>query len=163
MTALPLPGPRAFVVSSTMTPIPITTCTTWGGERFLPACVLAQVFGGRRLQFGSLDFGHGQSRSGIQMIQAFASYALGPHMISDGWVGPEYTATKNKVPIFCTPYGCFIEMFHNARGTSPSEGILAGTDSAMASPVAFRQVDFRRWHRLGIVRVYRLRAITSGN
>ena len=34
-------------------------------------------------------------------------------MSLSGWIGPEYTTTKNLVPIFCTPYGCFIEVFHN--------------------------------------------------
>jgi hypothetical protein len=31
-----------------------------------------------------------------------------------GWVGPDYTATKNLVPIFCSQFGCYIVTFHNA-------------------------------------------------
>ena len=49
--------------------------------------------------------GMGSRVPGIQTIQAFANYQLGPHMTVSGWVGPEYTATKNLVPILCTPYG----------------------------------------------------------
>jgi len=86
---------------------------SWGGAAIYQHMFSPRLSAGGAYSFTSLDFGHGQSRSGIQLFQAFASYQIGPHMSVSGWVGPEYTATKNLVPILCDPYGCFIEIAHN--------------------------------------------------
>ena len=87
---------------------------SWGGVGFYQHLFSPRLSAGTGYSFTSLDFGHGTSRSGISMIQAFINYQLGPHMSISGWVGPEYTSTKNLVPVFCTPYGCFIEVAHNS-------------------------------------------------
>jgi len=88
--------------------------SSWGGVGVYQHMFSAKLSVGGAYSFTSLDFGHGQSRSGISMIQAFAQYQLGPHMYVSGWVGPEYTTTKNLVPILCDPQGCFIEIKHNS-------------------------------------------------
>lgn len=86
---------------------------SWGGVAVYQHVFSPRFSAGTAYSFTSLDFGHGQSRSGIQEFQGFASYQISPHMVVTGWVGPEYTVTKNLVPVFCTPYGCFIEIAHN--------------------------------------------------
>ena len=94
---------------------------SWGGAASYQHVFSARFSAGGAYSFTSLDFGHGTSRSGISSIEAFVDYQLGPHMVVSGWVGPEYTATKNLIPIFCLPSGCYIEVFHNGSW-SPSFG-----------------------------------------
>ena len=72
----------------------------------------ARLSAGGGYSFSALDFGHGQSRSGIQQFQIFATYQFSQHFGASGWISPEYTDTKNLIPILCTPYGCFIEVAH---------------------------------------------------
>jgi len=95
---------------------------SWGGLGVYQHMFSSRFSVGGAYNFTSLDFGHGQSRSGISTIQAFASYQLGPHMYVTGWVGPQYTATKNLVPIICNPYGCLYEISHNASWTDAFGG-----------------------------------------
>ena len=47
--------------------------------------------------FSSLDFGHGQQRSGIQTISLTVDYLLRPNMTITGWIGPQYTSTKTSL------------------------------------------------------------------
>ena len=47
--------------------------------------------------FNSLDFGHGQQRSGIQTISLTVDYLLRPNMTITGWIGPQYTSTKTSL------------------------------------------------------------------
>ncbi len=42
----------------------------------------------------SLDFSHGQQRSGISAIQCFANYQLNRSWSLSGWAGPEYITAK---------------------------------------------------------------------
>jgi hypothetical protein len=68
----------------------------------------ARLSAGGGYIFQALDFDKGVSRSGIQTFQGTVSYQLSPNMYVTGWIGPEYTSTKNVVPTFCFPgYGCF--------------------------------------------------------
>jgi hypothetical protein len=68
----------------------------------------ARLSAGGGYTFQALDFAEGVSRSGIQTFQGYASYQLSPNMYVTGWIGPEYTSTKNIVPQFCVPgFGCF--------------------------------------------------------
>src|ERR1019366_5220797 len=68
----------------------------------------AKLSAGGGYSFTALDYGHGLSRSGIQAITGFASYQLNPNMFVTGWVGPEYTTSKDIVPSFCFPaFGWF--------------------------------------------------------
>jgi len=86
--------------------------TTYGGYAAYQHLFSARLSAGAAYSFNSLDSSHGQSRSGVNMIQAYMTYQLGRHMSVGGWIGPEYTTTKNLIPILCTPYGCFIEEKH---------------------------------------------------
>jgi len=86
---------------------------SWAGVAAYQHVFSARFSAGGSYSFTSLDFGHGQSRSGIQNFQGFATYQISAHMGVTGWIGPEYTVTKNLVPIFCDPYGCFIEIRHD--------------------------------------------------
>ena len=68
----------------------------------------ARLSGGGGYTFQALDFAQGVSRSGVQTFLGFVSYQLRPNMYVSGWMGPEYTSTKNIVPTFCFPgFGCF--------------------------------------------------------
>ena len=68
----------------------------------------ARLSAGGGYSFTAIDYGHGQSRSGIQGITGFASYQLSPTMYVTGFIGPQYTASKDIVPTFCFPgFGCF--------------------------------------------------------
>jgi hypothetical protein len=44
--------------------------------------------------FQSLDFSHGQQKSGISTIQFFASYQINRSWSISGWAGPEYITAK---------------------------------------------------------------------
>ncbi len=108
--------------------------------------------------FTALDFGHGQSRSGIQMIQAFATYLISPNMSVTGWVGPEYTATKNLVPIICTPSGCFIEVFHNQDWNTAFGGNFGWHDRRNAMVLRFSKAISDGGVLFGIVQLYQVNA-----
>jgi hypothetical protein len=87
---------------------------SWGGGASYQHIFSARFAAGGSYNFSALDFGHGESRSGISEIVGFLSYKISPHTSVAGWVGPEYTSTKNVVPIFCTPFGCYYYTLHNS-------------------------------------------------
>jgi hypothetical protein len=60
-----------------------------------------------------MDFGHGQSRAGVQMFQNSATYKVSPRMTISGWIGPERTGTKDVIPLFCFSSGCLVEIQHS--------------------------------------------------
>ncbi|HVO78680.1 MAG TPA: hypothetical protein VMT39_01555 [Candidatus Bathyarchaeia archaeon] len=85
-----------------VTSVPFYNLVSYGGlasyaHRFSPRLTL-----GANYDYNSLDFGHGQQRSGIQSMQMTVDYLLRPNLSISGWVGPQYTATKTVVgiPIF---------------------------------------------------------------
>ena len=86
--------------------VPFYNLVSYGGRasyshRFSPRLSL-----GAGYDFNSLDFGHGQQRSGIQTISMTADYLIRPNMSISGWVGPQYTSTKS---VLCIPiFGCFV-------------------------------------------------------
>jgi len=129
---------------------------SWGGvgiyqHMFSPRLAVGGAYG-----FTSLDFGHGQSRSGISMIQAFVNYQIGPHMLVSGWVGPEHTGNKNIVPILCTPYGCFYEIFHNSQWTNAFGGNFGWNGQRNAfSAGAYKSIS-DGGILLGVVRLYQV-------
>lgn len=127
---------------------------SWGGVAIYQHMFSPRLSAGGAYSFTSLDFGHGQSRSGIQMIQAFISYALGPHMLVSGWVGPEYTATKNLVPILCDPYGCFYEIAHNSAWDNSFGGNFSWNGSRNAVTVSGYKSISDGGILLGVVKLY---------
>jgi hypothetical protein len=50
--------------------------------------------------FTSLDFSHGQQRSGINAIQAFVNYQATKSFSVSGWAGPEYITAKTLITFF---------------------------------------------------------------
>jgi hypothetical protein len=127
---------------------------SWGGTAVYQHVFSRRLSAGGGYTFTSLDFGHGQSRSGIQLFQAFASYQLGPHMSVSGWVGPTYTSTKNLVPILCTPYGCFIEVAHNSSWDESFGGNFGWQGQRNAATVGFYKSISDGGILLGVVKLY---------
>jgi hypothetical protein len=102
---------------------------TWGGGAFFQHVFNPQVSAGVGYNFSALDFGHGQSRSGVQMIEGFVTYKFSRALSVSGWVGPEYTTTKDLIPIYCNQFGCLIEEKHNSEWDVAEGGTLAYTRS----------------------------------
>ncbi len=128
--------------------------TSWGGTSAYQHLFTARFSAGGAYSFASLDFGHGQSRSGIQTIEAFVNYQLSPHMSVGAWIGPQYTATKNLVPILCTPYGCFIEVFHNKMWDVAYGGNFGWSGQRNAATFSFMKSVSDGGVLLGIVDLY---------
>jgi len=62
--------------------------------------VSAQLSFGAGYNWTSLDFGHGQQRSGISAIQLFANYQLNRSWSISGWAGPEHITARTTLFIF---------------------------------------------------------------
>ncbi len=90
--------------------------------------------------FAALDFGHGESRAGVNTFQGFISYEFSSRLQASLWLGPELTGTKDIVPLFCEPGGCFVETQH-ASSWSVAEG---GTLRWRISPVDQLSVNVSR-------------------
>jgi len=127
---------------------------SWGGVGVYQHVFSPRLSAGGAYSFTALDFGHGQSRSGINFFQLFASYQIAPHMSVSGWVGPEYTSTKNLVPILCTPYGCFIEVAHNSSWDESFGGNFSWQGERNAATVGFYKAISDGGILLGVVKLY---------
>ena len=87
---------------------------------------VTQLAAGGGYNFSALDFGHGQSRAGVQMFQGFLMYKFNPGLSVSGWVGPELTATKDLITLTCIPpYGCLIEELHRKQWDVAEGGTLS--------------------------------------
>ena len=129
---------------------------SWGGASSYQHVFSARLAAGGSYSFTALDFGHGQSRSGIQNFSGFASYVLRPHMSVTGWIGPEYTTTKNLVPIFCDPFGCFIEEFHNKSWSTAFGGNFKWSGQRNAANLSISRSISNGGILLGIVQLYQV-------
>jgi len=56
--------------------------------------ISAQLSVGGGYNFTSLDFNHGQQRSGIEAIQGFVNYQWSQNFSISGWAGPQYITAK---------------------------------------------------------------------
>lgn len=56
--------------------------------------------GGVGYSFQSLDFSHGQQRSGTSTIQFFASWQINRSWSVSGWIGPQYISSKTRILTF---------------------------------------------------------------
>jgi len=110
---------------------------SWGGAGSYQHVFSARFSAGGTYSFSAVDFGHGESRSGISTMQAFVNYQLSPHMVVTGWIGPQYTTTKNLIPIFCSPFGCFIEEFHNSAWSTAFGGTFDWSGQRNAANASF--------------------------
>lgn len=89
---------------------------TWSGGSFYQHNFSHQLAAGGGYTFSALDFGHGQSRAGVQMFEGFVMYKFNPGLSVSGWVGPELTATKDLITLTCIPpFGCLIEELHRKQ------------------------------------------------
>jgi hypothetical protein len=118
----------------------------------------AKLAAGGGYSFTALDYGRGLSRSGIQAITGFASYQLNPNMYVTGWIGPEYTASKDIVPTFCFPgFGCFGYHAQYQAQWNLAEGATFGwSGTRNALRVGFRHQISNGGGLLGTVRLYQL-------
>jgi hypothetical protein len=104
---------RGFVTPTTgYNPGSLWNSTTYSGGAFYQHLFSPRFSGGLGYIFTAMDFGHGQSRAGVQMFQIYGNYKISPRMTISGWVGPEVTATKDVVPLVCFPSGCLVEVQH---------------------------------------------------
>jgi hypothetical protein len=118
----------------------------------------AKLSAGGGYSFTALDYGHGLSRSGIQAITGFASYQLNPNMFVTGWVGPEYTTSKDIVPTFCFPgFGCFgYHAVYQAQWNLAEGATFGWSGTRNALQVGFRHQISNGGGLLGTVRLYQL-------
>ena len=79
--------------------VPFYNLVSYGGRAAYSHQLSPRLSLGAGYDYNSLDFGKGQQRSGIQTISMTANYLIRPNMTISGWIGPEYTATKDVVPI----------------------------------------------------------------
>src|SRR5664280_1840496 len=118
----------------------------------------ARLSAGGGYSFTALDFGHGLARSGIQAMYLFGSYQLNPNMYVSGFVGPEYTASKDIVPTFCFPgFGCFgYHAVHQAEWNVGEGATFAWSRTRNAVRVGFRHQNSDGGGLLGTVRLYQI-------
>jgi hypothetical protein len=120
----------------------------------------AKLSAGGGYNFTALDFGHGLSRSGIQAITGFVNYRLSPTMYVAGFLGPEYTTSKDIVPTFCFPgFGCFGYHAVYQSEWNVAEGATFGWANARnALKAGFRHQVSNGGGLLGAVRLYQVTA-----
>jgi len=94
---------------------------TYSGGVFYQHQFSRRLAAGEGYVFTAMDFGHGQSRAGVQMFQTYVNFAVSKRLAISGWVGPELTATKDLVPLLCLPSGCLIQEYHEDY-TNVAEG-----------------------------------------
>jgi hypothetical protein len=131
---------------------------SWGGVAQYRHVFSPRFSAGGSYSYTAVDYGRGQSRSGIQTIQGFATYKINPRISLTGWVGPDYTATKNLVPIFCSPFGCYIEEFHNASWSNAFGGNFGWNGQRDSAVVGFSKAITNGGILYGIVQLYQVRA-----
>jgi hypothetical protein len=95
-------------------PSALWNSVTYVGGVFYQHVFSPRVNAGMGYTFSALDFGHGQSRAGVQLFQNYVSYRLSSRMTVSGWVGPEVTNTKDIVPLACFPSGCLVVVLHES-------------------------------------------------
>jgi hypothetical protein len=73
---------------------------SWSGGANYSHKFSAQLSAGGGYNFTSLDFSHGQQRSGIEALQGFLNYQMTKSLSISGWAGPEYITAKTLVSFF---------------------------------------------------------------
>ncbi|HZP25092.1 MAG TPA: hypothetical protein VFB04_16740 [Terriglobales bacterium] len=100
---------------------PLYNSVNYTGGVFYQHEFSERLAAGGGYQFAALDFGHGESRAGVQTFEGFITYVFNPRLQASLWLGPELTATKDIVPVFCDQFGCFVETQHQ-RSWSVAQG-----------------------------------------
>jgi len=99
--------------------------TTYASGVFYQHAFSARLSAGEGYIFTALDFGHGQSRAGVQMFQTSVNFKINKRLTISGWVGPELTHTKDLIPLVCFPSGCLIEVKHDSYVNVAEGGTLS--------------------------------------
>lgn len=99
---------------------------TYGGGGYYQHSFSARFSAGGGANFTAMDFGHGESRSGVTMMESFVTYKISPGFSISAWAGPELTNSKNLIVLGCLPpYGCLIEEKHTSQWSSAEGGTIA--------------------------------------
>src|ERR1035438_1077293 len=69
--------------------LPFYNLVSYGGRGSYSHRLSPRLSLGASYDYNSLDFGHGQQRSGTQTITVTGDYLIRPNMTISGWVGPE--------------------------------------------------------------------------
>ncbi len=119
--------------------------SSWGGVAVYQHVFSPRLSAGGAYSFTSLDFGHGQSRSGIQMFQGFVSYRLASAYNSDGlgWSRAHEHQELDSRPVRS------LRLLYRRGTQHPWDTAFGGklwlAGTAQCSLRQLHQVDFRRW------------------
>ncbi len=86
---------------------------SYGGYSYYQHDFSARLAAGTGYSFTALDFGHGESRSGIQMVTLFGQYQFNARWSAGAWVGPQYTTTKDIIPVIIFPPFYYLKVEHS--------------------------------------------------
>jgi len=89
---------------------------SWNGGANYSHKFSAQLSAGGGYNWTSLDFSHGQQRSGISAFQAFVNYQWTKSFSISGWAGPEYITAKTLIPYFGQVYTLLQDNWEPAFG-----------------------------------------------
>ena len=98
--------------------VPFYNLISYGGLASYTHRLSPRLTLGGSYDYNSLDFGHGQQRSGIQTIEFIADYLIRPNMSISGWIGPEYTSTKTVVGIPILSQIIYVTNHHSLWSTA---------------------------------------------
>jgi hypothetical protein len=99
---------------------------TYGGGAFYQHMFSSRFAAGGGYNYTTIDSGHGQSRSGVNMMEGFLMYKFSPQLSVSGWAGPELTNSKNLINLGCLPpFGCLIEEKHQSQWDVAEGGTLS--------------------------------------
>lgn len=128
---------------------------TWSGGGFYQHNFSHQLGAGGGYTFSALDFGHGQSRAGVQMFEGFVMYKVNPAFTVTGWIGPELTATKDLITLTCIPpFGCLIEELHRKQWDVAEGGTVSYLHNASTVRFQFSHSVTDGGGVLGAVNLY---------
>ncbi len=96
----------------------------------------------------------------FEAITGFVSYQLTPSIYVSGFVGPEYTASKDIVPQFCFPgFGCFgYHEVHQAEWNVAEGGTFGWLRTKNAFRAGYRHQNSNGGGLLGTVSLYQMTA-----
>ncbi len=128
---------------------------TWSGGGFYQHNFSHSFAAGGGYNFSALDFGHGESRSGVQMFEGFVTYRFNPSFSVSGWVGPELTNNKFLYTITCIPpFGCLVQTIHTTQWDVAEGGTVSYTRNSNAIRMQFSHSVTDGGGVLGAVSLY---------
>src|SRR6185369_6689185 len=95
---------------------------TYSASSFYQHAFSPRLSAGGGYQFLSIDYGHGQSRSGVGTFEAFVSYDFTPTIEASVWVGPQRNNNKSIICSFFFGNNCFAYATVHTSKFSLAEG-----------------------------------------